>query len=575
MSVSAGRRRGRRLLLSASLAVLVAVAAVVAAGASSAAAAGGFPAKAGSLHKIYAGRAFGSAAKPAAKPAVKTVPSHSHGKGNGKGAPGAPGLPKGKAQLSHNFNGLTDADQAAANGDPLFEVTPPDQGLCVGYDPTVGGEKVVFEPINSAVRETDVNGNPIRPDFSLAELFGDPSAEGDVRCFYDTSTHSFYFTEIGFAANGDTTIDLAVLDPNFNETVYQIDTYDGQGTACFGDQPHVGYDANNLYLSIDEFCGGAPVYPDYLGAVLFVVSKSQVVNEVPSPNMVSFGPLSLDGNPVLTLEPAIDSAASTEYLLNSVSTDAEGNPLASSNTLGLWQVSGGSNVTTGNFGAVSLQSTAVTSETYGFPVPALSTGDGSVTDETVEGLTLPVTSETALQPDDDRMLQVIGTGSGNNERIYGALDTALTPTGDNTVRDGAAWFELAPTHTNGNQSPIMKQGYVSSNGAYLLYPAIYPTNSGNVMTFTITSPTLNPSAAYSITGGNGAFTNIAIADQGVGPHLSFADSPPFNSSRWGDYSAATLDPNGSTIWMATEWIPQVTQPGAPFDNWGTAVFSIH
>jgi len=571
MSVSAGQRRGRPVFLSAALVVLVAVAAVVAAGASSAAAASGSPAKAVALHRIYAGPAFGSTAKPAAKPKVKTVPLHAHGKGNGKGAPGGPNLPKGKAQLTHNFNGLTDADQAAANGGPLFEVTPPDQGLCVGYDPTMGGEKVVFEPINSAVRETDVNGNPVRADLSLAELFADPLAEGDVRCFYDSSTHSFYFSEIGFATNGDTTIDLAVLDPNFNEAVYQVDSSDGG--ACFGDQPHVGYDANNLYITTDAFCG--PGQNTEEGADLWAISKSQLVSEAASPNMVEFGPLSLQGNPITTLEPTIDASATTEYLLNAVSYDIAGNNINSSNTLGLWQVNGGADVSSGNFGGVSVQGNAITSETYNFPVPAQSTGDGSVTDQTVDGFTLPVTSETALQPDDDRMLQVIGTGSGNNERIYGALDTALTPSGDNTVRDGAAWFELAPSHTNGNQWPIVKQGYVGSNGAYLLYPAIYPTNGGNVMTFTITSPSLNPSAAYAVTGGNGAFTNIAIADQGVGPHLSFADSPPFNTSRWGDYSAATLDPNGSTIWLATEWIPQVTQADAPFDNWGTAVFSIH
>ena len=60
-----------------------------------------------------------------------------------------------------------------------FEVTPPDQGLCIGNDPTLAGDpKVVFEPINLALRETTPTGTPLRPDISLATLFGDPYATG-------------------------------------------------------------------------------------------------------------------------------------------------------------------------------------------------------------------------------------------------------------------------------------------------------------------------------------------------------------------------------------------------------------
>ena len=78
-----------------------------------------------------------------------------------------------------SFNGLSDLQSDNLNS---FAVTPPDQGLCVGSDPALGGTKAVFEPINLAVRETSVNGNLLRPDVSLATLFGDTYAEGDVRC---------------------------------------------------------------------------------------------------------------------------------------------------------------------------------------------------------------------------------------------------------------------------------------------------------------------------------------------------------------------------------------------------------
>ena len=498
---------------------------------------------------------------PSATTSLKGLPSFVHGAGNGKGAPHAPGLPPSKAQLSANFNGLSDADQAAANGGFLFEDTPPDQGLCVGY---LNGQKVVIELVNQAVRITDTAGNPLTADLNMATLFQSPEPFSDPRCVYDTSTGSFFFTEIGladFTNLNSSTINLAVLNAAGNLASYEIDS--SLGGNCLGDQPHLGNDADNVYISTDQFCG--PDQSIYEGAELFVISKSQLVNEDISPNLVKFGPLSLQGNPVLTLEPTIDAAASSEYLLNSVGQDANGTPFTTSNTLGLWQVTGGANVTSGNFSAVGLQSTAITSETYGFPVPAASTGTGLVS--IVDGF--PITSEATLNPDDDRMLQVIGTGSGNNERIYGALDTALTPTGDSAVRDGAAWFELAPSHA----SPILHQGYVAASGEYLLYPAIYPTNSGNVITFTITSPTINPSAAYSITGGQGAFVNINTAAAGAGAHTSFSDAL-FDQARWGDYSAAALDPNGRTIWMATEYIPPIADQD-PLDNWGTDVFAVH
>ena len=86
------------------------------------------------------------------------------------------------------FNGLSDLNSDNLNG---FPVTPPDQGLCVGRDATLAGApKAVWEPINLADRETTPGGALLRPDVSLATLFQDPFAEGDVRCLYDQQTRA-------------------------------------------------------------------------------------------------------------------------------------------------------------------------------------------------------------------------------------------------------------------------------------------------------------------------------------------------------------------------------------------------
>jgi hypothetical protein len=117
---------------------------------------------------------------------------------------------------------------------------------------------------------------------------------------------------------------------------------------------------------------------------------------------------------------------------------------------------------------------------------------------------------------------------------------------------------------------MASQGYVVAKGANLLYPAVQPQQRGPAaMVFTITSKTINPSAAYTMLG-SGRITTVAA---GSGPHLSFSDAPPYNSARWGDYSFVAPDPDGSGLWLATEYIPPKAD-WDPYDNWGTYVFEV-
>lgn len=487
-------------------------------------------------------------------------------KGLARTAPKAGASPLSAAELTNRFNGLSNMDQTAANGGIGAEVTPPDQGLCVGHDPTTTASTSVFETINDAIAEYDTHGNLLGPIQSNAAFFHDPNAFSDPRCFYDATAHTFFFTDISsasFGAANDTFDDVAVLNESHGFTVYKFDS--SLGGTCFGDQPHVGYDNNNLYITTDQFCNSG-----YLGALLLVISKSQLVSEVAAPNVASFGPLSLAGIPILTLEPAISAGQNTEFLLNSFVQDANGNPMPTSTSLGFWQVLGGKNVTTGNFAAVTLTSRVITSEQYGFPVPATSTGNGSVT-TVCDVFCVPVESEASLNPDDDRMLQVMAVGSGNTLQLWGALDTAVTIAGDTATRDGAAWFEFAPLSSeHGNPTPVIaRQGYLAVKGNNLLYPAIFARNNGlAAMVFTITGPSLNPSAAYAVTPFG---STVHVVATGAGPHLSFAE-PLSGRKRWGDYSAACMDPSTGAIWQATEYIPSTAHQD-PFDNWGTEVFA--
>jgi hypothetical protein len=464
------------------------------------------------------------------------------------------------------FNGLSDLQSDNLNG---FPVTPPDQGLCVGSDPTLAGSpKAVFEPINLAVRETSTRGTLLRPDVSLATLFADPFAEGDVRCLYDQQTRTFYFTEIGFpvatgpaADDNNTTADVLVVNAH-GAAAYQFDTSLGGPAAgdCFGDQPKAGFDNNALVISTDEYCG--PTESNYEGAIALVISKPQLVAEDATVNDSVVGPVSLAGNPVVGMDPAIGTGTGRAYFVNSVPFLANGDNNPVGNTLGLWTLTNSAAVTTGH-GTVTLTGTVLPSEPYAFPVPATSTGDGSVTN--VNGT--PVTSEATLNPDDSRLSGPVSVTRGplGGIQLWTALDAAVTPRGDSTARDSAAWFQI----NVGSQS-IARQGYVTARGAHLLYPAVGAPQFGSpVVVFTITSKTINPSAAYTVLGSN----RIRTVATGTDPHKSFSDVQ-FDEARWGDYSFAQVDPSGLGIWLATEYIPPAADQD-PLDNWGTYVFKVN
>ena len=313
---------------------------------------------------------------------------------------------------------------------------------------------------------------------------------------------------------------------------------------AWGTSPSSAGDNNAIYLSVDEYQDLAAGGTIENGADVFIFSKPQLVAQGPV-NFTVFTNLAIGGIPVTSLQPAIStSPTNTEFLANAFPSlaDGENNPVA--DTLGFWKVTGDSNVTTGNFGAVLIVGKVIRSESYAFPVLALSTGSGARR------------SSAFLNPDDDR-LQACQFESGN---LWCALTTAININKDPATRDGVAWFELS---TSGS---IAAQGYVAKTASYLIYPAIVHSASGSTgIVFTLTSGSVNPSAAFVFAPSGTNFGSVQIAARGAAPSTD-------GSSRWGDYSAAALDPNGKDLWMATEYVPGGFQN--PIINFGTRIFDV-
>ena len=332
----------------------------------------------------------------------------------GAGAPMVAAGPaaRGRGSVVSAFDGLNDL-----TNDQLFGAdTPPDQGLCVGPDHTIKGvPDAVWEVVNEVGQETTTNGTILTGPVNLPTLFQDPNAFSDPRCLFDPSTQSFYFTQISFPPGGpvngllENTVNDVLVINSHGAATYQFDS--SLGGTCLGDQPKTGFDNNALIISTDEYCGPNQVEQ---GAIIQVISKSQLVNEAATVNIATSSKLSLAGNPIVGLDPAINTGTPTAYLVNSVPflPDGSNNPVG--NTLGLFTVFNTAAVTTG-FGSPFLTSKVMASEPYAFPVPAPSTGSGAVVNTINVGPplgSLPITSEAALNPDDSRLSGPVNVSPG-------------------------------------------------------------------------------------------------------------------------------------------------------------------
>jgi len=454
--------------------------------------------------------------------------------------------------LLTNFNGVSSLDSEVTNFGAKFE--PPDQGLCVGNG-------YVVEPVNSAFSVYRTNGKLVAGPFNVNVLFNEGLTEftSDPRCTFDKATHTWFAVILFIATTPDGNFgnsahtDIAVntnSNPATPWTVYQLDaTDDGTngtpshpGCPCFGDQPRLGIDSQNIYISTDEFSINGP---EFNGTQIYAVSKANLIHHAKTVHFVQFDNLSIGGDIAFGVQPALTTGpADAEYFLNSLDPDGTGD-----NRLGVWALTNGQKVSQG--GMPTLSSVVIQSEAYGIPPAAIQKGSAST-----------------LDSGDDRMQQV----QFINGNLWGALGTIITPKGDTTSRAGVAWFTVKPRLSGkmiGGAS-VRSQGYVASRGNYLLYPAIQASGNGvAAIVVTLSGAGTFPSAAYTVMSANQqGFGAVHVAARGTGPY-----DP--NATRWGDYSWATLDPDHNSFWMATEYIPpKASQTTTRERNWGTRVFQV-
>jgi hypothetical protein len=558
----------------------------------------------------------------------RTLPGAKTGKGNPVKA-GA--RPKSNPQLGTHFEGLNLFNQRFANGGNQFSVEPPDQGLCVGNG-------FVLETVNDVLRVYRTDGTPATGVVDLNTFYGYPAAINrsavpttfgpsitDPSCIYDQVIGRFVHVVLTLDRANPTTqtlsgrnhLDIAVSDtgdPTGTWTIFTLPVQNNgtEGTPdhhctkgfCLGDYPHIGADANGIYLTTNEF---AVFGAGFFGAQVYAIGHNLLtegVGKVVLFNTLGAGP---DGAG-FTVWPAQNpgnqfdtSDGGTEYFLSSRAVFSDD---GTSTSILVWKITNTSslNSTTpspaGFLAAIDVDQYAVppraTQKSGSFPLSqcladltvynflqgtgtcgAVVAGRGNNHNNTTFGP--PPTPPHALNANDSRMQQV----SYANGKLWGSLDTTVNVGGQD--RAGIAYYVINP-----NAVKLVLQGQAGMASTDLTYPALAVTESGRgVIAFTFTGDNDYPSAAFAGLDAKVGMGDIQVAASGAGPWDGFTSYVQFGAGRprWGDYGAAAVD--GSTIWIASEYVAQTctyatyltgdhTCGGtrAPLGNWSTHISHI-
>jgi hypothetical protein len=529
------------------------------------------------------------------------------------------GKAKSNPELVKSFDGLNFFQQRFANGGNQFSVEPPDQALCVGNG-------FVLSSVNDVLRIWDTAGNAKTGAIDLNTFYGYAAAINratgargpsitDPVCLYDADTHRWFHVvltldHVGTTAslNGNNHLDIAVstsADPTGTWVVYKLPVQNNgtQGTPdhhcslgfCLGDYPHIGADANGIYLTTNEFSvfGGG-----FYGAQIYALSKHALANlaAVVPGVLINTGDFNL---PSFTVWPAqspgtlYDTAnGGTEFLLSSLAVFEDS---GESNQLLVYALTNTRSLNTSS-PAIGFDVKVLGTQTYSVPPSSnQKTGGNTPLRDCLADTTTNCFSAIAgatgrfdnplIRPDsnDSRMQQVFYA----NGKLWGALDTGVNIAGDvgtngaQITRAGIAYFVLNP-----DSGVMFQQGIVALKGNNTSYPAIGVAESGRgIMAFTLMGDDHFPSAAYVALDAKAGAGDIHIAAEGAGPQDGFSGYRPFSTRpRWGDYGAAATD--GNSIWFASEYIGQTctyTQYKADptcggtrgaLGNWGTRITQV-
>ncbi len=418
------------------------------------------------------------------------------------------------------------ATTATAGVDSFF--TPSDAGLGVSTNHVVEIINGRFSVFNKSLTRlqtlTDSN-------FWFRAGITVPSGWGfsDPRILFDTPSQRWFVSSVDVNDANDANRFLLAIsgtaDPTgtWHGVAFTADPVNGY----WADFPTLGIDANAVYLSGDMF----DRFGDAIGPALACIPKTDLLLTTPSvAGRTSFGVLDYSRygeilQPVVT----VGAASSPEAVL--AVGDLGFDYLTHSTLVGTVVQNGAS-----EGGATLSSPTTISIPGYSIPINPLQLG----------GITNNI---------DDGDARISAMVYRVGDVIYATHGTQING------RAAIQWFKIGAPSMN-----LIATGTITDPALDLFYPSIAANGGGTVALAFNASSATSAVSSYAVLGepvnGTLSFGNLALLKAGVAAYRTNEDD-----SRWGDYSAITVDPaNPTHFWALTmypssksAWSTQITE----------------
>jgi hypothetical protein len=373
-----------------------------------------------------------------------------------------------------------------------------------------------------------------------------PNAPTDIfdpKVLYDPYGNRWMMTACAERRSAGSSVMMGVSqtsDPTGNWNLYRVDA--DSADLLWADFPSIGFNKDWIVVHMNMF----PV-TDGTGSFLshlYVFNKADLYAG-------GQGLYTLIKAPRLggTMVPAVtfDQTLAAIYLLQTWNSNSGGNGY-----LGLYSI-------TGALGSEVLNVANTT-----FPTLVGTPNPWSVAAPEVSGTTdfaPQLSSALKVQNNDARMHSVVY----RNGSIWG-VHTVFLPAGGSPTRTAIQWWELSPTGT------IRQRGRIedTTGNTFYAFPSIAVNRDNDVLIgYSRYSPTQYVSANYSFRAGTDALNSLrddTVLKAGDATYYKTGSATP-PQNRWGDYSAAVVDPtNDKDMWTVQEY---AAAPSGSSDKWGT------
>jgi autotransporter-associated beta strand protein len=413
--------------------------------------------------------------------------------------------------------------QSQAPGAPF---QPPDTMGAIGINHWVtfnNGRFAVYDKAGNLVKSSSDTTFWVNAGLASANL-------SDTRILYDPANQRWIAAEITTNSNTNNTIRIArsdTADPSGTWKAVEFNANVGGGSTRFADYPTLGMTATNVAVASNNFAGGA-------GTVsLYTIPKADLYAATPSTaNLTAFDRSHNAAGEVL--QPTVNYGASR--------------------VAGQMPVMAPSQTSFSNYVRTTASGVGGAGATYS-------------TTATNVPVTTYASAPRAAQPGSTNTLDTL------DDRFYTNVIHQYDPTSGRSLlymanviaaggRDGIRF-----TVVNEVTNTVVFQTTFSEAGADYFFPAVAVNDRGDVvigMNLTRTA-SVNPNQFVSVAAMVGTttdFTNWTFNS----PTILKAGAGAYTGSRWGDYSATTVDPADPGIfWTTQEYTPNT---GAT-SNWAT------